>query len=55
MFYNQDLMTDYVIDKDPRLIDLKDLYETGQSSVEFRVFNVLEYRVRTVKVEIRKV
>lgn len=48
-------MTDYVIDKDPRLIDLKELYEKGEKKVQFRVFNVLEYRVRNVKIEIKKV
>jgi len=48
-------MTDYVIDKDPRMIDIKSLYENGHNIVDFKVFNVLQYRIRTVNVEIKKV
>lgn len=41
LFTKKDSMTDYVIDKDPRLLDLKESYESGHKVIEFRVFNVL--------------
>ena len=47
-------MTDYVIDKDPRLVDLRQLYEMNEREVEFAVFSILDFRVRKVKVEIRR-
>ncbi len=49
-----DILTDYVIDKDPRLLDLKQLYEMNEREVEFVVFSILDYRVRKVKVQIRR-
>ncbi len=47
-------MTDYVINQDPRLVNLKILYEQNETDVQFDVFNILEYRERKVTLPIKK-